>query len=369
MAQTYPTIPSTDSLTASRQKLLDRDDAATSNFSGTAFPSTGLLVGMTCYRTDQNILYVLKDTTPTWIEVSDAAGASGLSPRATILETARTFAITGDASATGVTFNGSANVTLSLTLGNSGVTAGTYGKVTVDAKGRVTAGTTLVNADLPASGATAGTYTKVTINDRGVVTSGTTLSSADLPSSPLLAGTTTLVSGRVTNNGAVGLATDTHGFQIGLSTAGNIAFDTNDIQARNNGAASALAINPLGGTVAIGSAGVTTTINGDTAIGNIASFVQSGFDTITFAASITPALSGSNFKSITSTGAFTLNAPAAGFYSMVVRITNSTGAGAITLSGFSAVKGDPFVTTVGAVFQVHISRTGTSSLATVVRLS
>jgi hypothetical protein len=36
-----------------------------------------------------------------------------------------------------------------LTLGNSGVTTGTYPKVTVDAKGRVTAGTTLEASDIP----------------------------------------------------------------------------------------------------------------------------------------------------------------------------------------------------------------------------
>lgn len=44
-----------------------------------------------------------------------------------------------------VNFNGSANVTASLTLANTGVVAGTYTGVTVDAKGRVTAGTNVVD--------------------------------------------------------------------------------------------------------------------------------------------------------------------------------------------------------------------------------
>ena len=39
-----------------------------------------------------------------------------------------------------VNFDGSTNVTSSFVLANTGVTAGTYDKVTVDAKGRVTAG-------------------------------------------------------------------------------------------------------------------------------------------------------------------------------------------------------------------------------------
>lgn len=56
--------------------------------------------------------------------------------------------ITATGDATGVTAGGGTN-TLALTLANSGVTAGTYTKFTVDAKGRVTAGTTLLASDIP----------------------------------------------------------------------------------------------------------------------------------------------------------------------------------------------------------------------------
>ena len=55
------------------------------------------------------------------------------------LTTPRSIGATGDATWT-VTFDGSANVSSVLTLANTGVTVGTYDKVTVDAKGRVTAG-------------------------------------------------------------------------------------------------------------------------------------------------------------------------------------------------------------------------------------
>ena len=54
------------------------------------------------------------------------------------LNTARTIALTGDATGS-TTFDGSANKEISVTLSNTGVTAGTYNTVTVDAKGRVTA--------------------------------------------------------------------------------------------------------------------------------------------------------------------------------------------------------------------------------------
>jgi hypothetical protein len=54
----------------------------------------------------------------------------------------QSISISGDATGTGTT-------AITLTLANSGVTAGTYAKVTVDAKGRVTAGTTLSATDIP----------------------------------------------------------------------------------------------------------------------------------------------------------------------------------------------------------------------------
>ncbi|MFM4814670.1 phage tail fiber protein [Aeromonas dhakensis] len=74
------------------------------------------------------------------------AGSNAVS--ATKLATARTISATGDATGS-ASFDGSANAAIALTLANSGVTAGTYGKVTVDAKGRVTAGLAMVAADIP----------------------------------------------------------------------------------------------------------------------------------------------------------------------------------------------------------------------------
>jgi len=52
----------------------------------------------------------------------------------------------GDATATTA---GAGTNTLALVLANSGVTAGTFTKITVDAKGRATVGTTLIASDIP----------------------------------------------------------------------------------------------------------------------------------------------------------------------------------------------------------------------------
>lgn len=55
--------------------------------------------------------------------------------------TGRTISLTGDVTGTSGAFDGTAALSFAATLANSGVTAGTYRSVTVDAKGRVTAGT------------------------------------------------------------------------------------------------------------------------------------------------------------------------------------------------------------------------------------
>lgn len=99
-----------------------------------AFPGTGA----------SSIIYVAIDTGKiyrwsgsTYVEISAGAGNADT---ATKLATARDITATGDASWT-VSFDGSASVSAALTLAASGVSAGTYKSVTVDSKGRVTAGT------------------------------------------------------------------------------------------------------------------------------------------------------------------------------------------------------------------------------------
>lgn len=78
-----------------------------------------------------------------------AISVTGNAATSTTLASTRTFSATGDVTAVAQNFNGSQNVALPMVLANSGVTAGTYTKVTVDAKGRATSGTTLSDTDIP----------------------------------------------------------------------------------------------------------------------------------------------------------------------------------------------------------------------------
>jgi hypothetical protein len=64
------------------------------------------------------------------------------------LKTARTISLSGDATGS-TSFDGSANASITVVIANSGVTAGTYTKLTVDAKGRVTSATQITAADIP----------------------------------------------------------------------------------------------------------------------------------------------------------------------------------------------------------------------------
>lgn len=75
--------------------------------------------------------------------------AIGQAATALKLASPRTLAIAGDATGSAA-FDGSANATLDIRLANTGVTAGIYTKVNVNSTGRVIAGSTLVQNDIPA---------------------------------------------------------------------------------------------------------------------------------------------------------------------------------------------------------------------------
>lgn len=74
-------------------------------------------------------------------------GASGAVESADKLTVPRTISISGDGTGS-ASFDGSKDVTISLALSDTAVTAGTYTKVTVDSKGRVTKGENIAITDV-----------------------------------------------------------------------------------------------------------------------------------------------------------------------------------------------------------------------------
>jgi len=103
------------------------------------------------------------------------------------LTTARTISITGDASGS-ASFDGSENKSLELTLGSSGVTAGTYNSVTVDSKGRVTSGTNTSVASVPTGAVQA--FAMSTIPSGWLACDGSKVSRTDYADLYALIGTT-----------------------------------------------------------------------------------------------------------------------------------------------------------------------------------
>lgn len=99
------------------------------------------------------ILFAKTASTATWIGLLDSQGKidkATLADEAVKLQTARTIKFSGAVVANSKTFDGSGDVEYVLALANSGVSAGTYTKVTVNAKGIITSATQLTAADIPA---------------------------------------------------------------------------------------------------------------------------------------------------------------------------------------------------------------------------
>ena len=81
--------------------------------------------------------------------ITGASGScSGNAATSTRWATGRTIALSGDITGTSAAFDGTAALSFTTTLASSGVVAGTYLKVTVDTKGRVTAGTAMTSGDV-----------------------------------------------------------------------------------------------------------------------------------------------------------------------------------------------------------------------------
>ena len=187
------------------------DNATNSQYSGLVSNATHTgdatgNVGLTVKGINGTILSnlttgILKNTTGTGVpSIAVAAdfpilnqNTTGTAGSTATLATARTISTNGDVLYTSPPFDGSANVLGTATLASIGV-AGTYTKVTTDAKGRVTVGANLTAGDVPTLNQnTTGTAANVT----GIVALANGGTGTATPS--LVAGTNVTITGTFPN--------------------------------------------------------------------------------------------------------------------------------------------------------------------------
>ena len=85
--QNYTEIPSSSTLSDSLSQILNNDKTALSLSSGTAFPTVNLQLGMPCFRTDEQKLYILTVVSPaSWKMVIDLSATVGKVANADLLD-------------------------------------------------------------------------------------------------------------------------------------------------------------------------------------------------------------------------------------------------------------------------------------------
>lgn len=112
------------------------------NNDGTTTPGSGpIVITLASGSTASGNTLVYRDVNGSFAANEITAALKGNADTATVLATSRNFSADSvDMSAPAVAFTGAANVQLVPTLKVTGITAGTYTKLTVDDKGRATAG-------------------------------------------------------------------------------------------------------------------------------------------------------------------------------------------------------------------------------------
>lgn len=153
-SSTVSSVPAAASLQAGElavnladQKLYSKTAGGTVVQVGFGNLTSGMVttaLGFTPYNSTNPSGYITSSGSIT----GSSGSCTGNAATATRWATGRTIALTGDVTGTSAAFDGSAALSFATTLANSGVTAGTYLKVTVDAKGRVTGASAMTSGDV-----------------------------------------------------------------------------------------------------------------------------------------------------------------------------------------------------------------------------
>ena len=228
---------------------------------------------------------VLRDSSGNFSAGTITANLNGTAAYASELSNTITIALTG-AVVGSASMNGNSNVSIATTMADSGVTAGTYTQVTVNAAGLVTAASTptttitvagaatgsvsftdgeseTLTLTMTDSGVTAGTYNQVTVNAAGLVTAA-----QNVPGSYLLESDDTQVSTTATT------ATTMKQFRM-INLGGAVQTLTCYVSASSSGTTT-VGISLDGGTAVT----ATTTSTTETILGPITVSVPSGNTTI-----------------------------------------------------------------------------------------
>lgn len=219
--------------------------------------------------------------------------------------------------------------------------------------------TTYINGELLIGNTTGNTLTKATLTQgTGItITNGTgSISIANAGVTSFSAGTTgftpnTATTGAVTLAGTLNVANGGTGVTTSTGTGSVVLSASPTFTGTLNAAAiSASGTITTGGNTVLSTAANATTTGGfrftSFSLGN------------TSGASITPNSLNSNYQFVTNNGAGTINAPAADC-AIDLLVQNTTGAGTLTLSGYTVQSGnigDPLTTTTTAKFIISIRR-------------
>lgn len=194
---------------------------------GTITTSGTLAVDATSANTASKV--VARDASGNFSAGTITAALSGnatSATTATTLATGHTIGMTGDVTYTSGSFNGSADVTGTATLANSGVTAGTYtnATVTVDAKGRVTSASS--------GGGSSGTVTSVAVSGTNITVSGSPITTSGTISISIPQAITTTSSVQF---GSFGVGTAASGTSGEIRATNNItAYYSSDANLKEN---------------------------------------------------------------------------------------------------------------------------------------